>query len=631
LRFVSQRLFLFPLAPAVCNWQRSQVSRTDSGNKTALISRAAEVVAPLFLAAAFGVIQALIGGTRLLFSLPAYGLLAIIGLLAVLSLRRPKPLPDQLCLVSSAVFFGYILGRALLSPVDYLARPDIYSVLGGLLIYFFVASIFTESKRRMLLLFFLLAAGMVHVFIGAIQFRNGQNFMLIPFLQRYDYGRRASGFYVCPNHLAGLLEVLGIFGLSLVCWSRWPTWGKLLTAYAIGICYLGVVLTGSRGGYLSTATSLIVFGAISLALLRKASTRLFWTIGGPALLAAAVIGMTTVFLVQKSDFLSGRAQKIFEKTNVRVDFWKAALEQWKLQPYVGTGSGTYLYYGRQFRTERIQPDPVYVHNDYLQLLAEYGLIGIAFFAVFLGLHLRNGWKNLQRLGFKRLAVSSRIFSNGMALQLGAIAAVSAYIVHSFLDFNLHIPANVLLLAFVFGILANAGTQREIEPASPKLALIGWRLCLPIIGLILAIQCVRLLPGEYFAERSRTALRDNEPVRALFFALKGLEREQKNPNLYQYLGSARIEEGDNMKDPVARFSFYQAAIRAFENGRALAPRDKTFVVGIGFIYDEMGRFAEGEWMFNEALALDPRSIPTKKIYEAHLDSWRRGTTALPPDE
>jgi O-antigen ligase len=608
------------------------VSRTDSGNGAALITRIAEVFSAFLLAAAFGTIQALIGGTRLLFSLPAYGLLAIIGLLAVLSLRRSKPLPDQLCLISSAVFFGYILGRSLLSPVDYLARPDIYSVLGGLLVYFFVASIFTEPKRRMLLLLFLLGVGMVHVFIGAIQFRNGDNFMLIPFLQRNDYGRRASGLYVCPNHLAGLLEVLGVFGLSLVCWSRWPVWLKLLTAYAVGTCYLGVVLTGSRGGYLSTATSLLVFGGLSLALLRKASTRLFWTIGGPGLLAAAMIGVITAFLIQKNDYLSGRAQSIFETTNMRVDLWKGAIKQWKLQPYVGTGSGTYLYYGRQFRTDAVQADPVYVHNDYLQLLAEYGLIGVALFVVFLGLHLRNGWANFQRLGFKRVAVSSRILSNGMALQLGALAAVSAYIVHSVFDFNLHIPANVLLLAFVFGILANAGTQRETEPATPKLTLVGWRLFLPIIGLIVAIQCVRLLPGEYFTERSRMALRDNQLLSAVFFAIDGLEREQKNPNLYQYLGSARVEQGDAASnDPQARLYFYQAALTAFEKGRALAPQDKTFAVSLGLTYDELGRFGEGEWMFNEARALDPRSIPTKELYEAHLTNWRRGTTELPPSE
>ena len=85
----------------------------------------------------------------------------------------------------------------------------------------------------------------------------------------------------------------------------------------------------------------------------------------------------------------------------------------------------------------------------------------------------------------------------------------------------------------------------------------------------------------------------------------------------------------MTEPQARLSFYQGAIMAFEKGRALAPQDKTFAVSLGLAYDELGRFTEGEWMFNEALALDPKSTPTKQIYEAHLEHWRRGRNSLLP--
>lgn len=598
---------------------------------TGFISRPAEIFSTLLLAATLALIQILIGGTRLLFSLPAYGLLAVIGLLTIFSLRRAKPDPNQICLASSALFFGYVLARALLSPVDYIAREDIYSVLGGLLVYLFVACIFTDAKQRMMLISFLLTLALVHVFIGALQFRDGNNFMPIGFLQRYDYGRRASGFYVCPNHLAGLLEVLGIFGLSMVCWSRWPTWAKLLIAYAAGICYLGVALTASRGGYLSSITSLLTFTVLSLMILRHASTRLFWRIGGMALVAVVLIGATTVFLIQKSDFLIGRAQNIFDKTNMRIDLWHAAVQQWKLQPLVGTGSGTYLYYGRMFRTERMQLDPVHVHNDYLHLLAEYGAVGVIFFLIFFAAHLRNGWKDFQRLGPKRVAVSHRLFSNGLALNLGAIAAVSAYVVHSTVDFNLHIPANVLLLAFVFGILANAGTRREGEPSAPAPSIFAWRLVLPVLGALVAIQCVRLLPGEYFAERARTAQRDNHPGAALLFAQRGLAGERNNPTLYQYLGNARSQQGDLTQDPDARASFYDAAISAFEKARALAPQDKTFVVMLAFTYDAAGRFAEGEWMFYEAMRLDPRSTYLKEVYKFHLARWRAGEAFAESEE
>src|SRR5204862_6208669 len=114
----------------------------------------------------------------------------------------------------------------------------------------------------------LLVTCLSHVAVVAIQVLFVNNFMPIPFLQRFDYGARASGFYVCPNHLAGLLEVVGILGLSITCWSRWPVWSKLLVGYATLVCYAGIVLTGSRGGLISVVASLLVFALLSVLILR---------------------------------------------------------------------------------------------------------------------------------------------------------------------------------------------------------------------------------------------------------------------------------------------------------------------------------------------------------------------------
>src|SRR3984893_16830986 len=331
----------------------AKMSQTESG-KTTAISGMGEIISVVLIVGTFIVIQILIGGTRLLFSFPAYAVLALAGFITLLSLHRPKPPPNQICLWASVVFFGYIVARALLSPVPYLARADIYSVLAGLVLYFTVAFILTSAVMRLSILVALVLFALAHVFIGVIQFRYGDNFMPISFLERFDYGHRASCFYVCPNHLAGLLEVLGIMGLSIVCWGRWPSWAKLLIGYAVGICYLGLILTGSRGGYLSAGASLLPFALLSTLILRQTGQRSFWRIGGIGLVSMALICSATLFFVQRSDYLGERAKNIFDDKNMRLDYWQAALQQWKLQPFLGTGSGTYLFYGRQFRTERMQ-------------------------------------------------------------------------------------------------------------------------------------------------------------------------------------------------------------------------------------------------------------------------------------
>ena len=570
---------------------------------------------------AFVAIVVIIGGTRMAFSLPCYILLAAAGSLTILRLRAPKPRPCSVCLAITTLVFAYLIGRGVLSPAPYIARSDLYSALAAVVVYFGFALIFTGGTARMVFLLGLLLLGLVQVFIGAIQFRDGNNFMPIPWLQRYDYGNRASGFYGCPNHLAGMLEIVGIIGLSIACWSRWPVWSKLLLGYVVACCYVGVIITGSRGAYLSTIASLAVFGLLSALVLRRSTPRLFWTISGLGVLAAVVLAGVIAFSFARSHFLTSRAQAIFETKDIRLPLWQAALPQWQLSPLVGTGSATYLYYGRYFRRPDMQRDPVYVHNDYLQLLAEYGAIGAVGMALVILAHLRNGARNFARLGPKRVAVSQRLFSNGLALNIGALGAVAAYGVHEALDFNLHIPANVLLMAFVFGILANDGVTRDrvVPPVSWSGTL--WRLGFVAASLLLLVQSARLFPGEYYAELARAAVRDERSYVAILNATRGLRFDPENPDLYLHLGNARLQLGENSPHPAAAASFYGDAIAAFEKARAIAPQDSIYALQLAIALDTAQRFEEAEWLFHEAMKLDPKAESLRRYYASHLDRWK----------
>jgi len=269
----------------------------------------------------------------------------------------------------------------------------------------------------------------------------------------------------------------------------------------------------------------------------------------------------------------------------------------------------------------MQKDPIYTHNDYLNLLAEYGAVAGVLLLFFLITHWQNGWKNFQRLGPKRVVVSHNFLSTSLALNIGALSAMAAYIAHSFVDFNLHIPANVLLMAFVFGILANAGVQRETEESAVPMSIFLWRASLPALGIVLAVQCFRLLPGEYFAEHARTALRDNHPESAIDFATRGLKSEKSNPFLYQYLASAKLTGCDSIADPRDRTPCYTDALAALAKAHELAPADNTFLVPLASTYDALDRFAEAEWIYYDAAQWDPRSIYLNELYKYHLSRWQ----------
>lgn len=547
----------------------------------------------------------------LLALLCASAIIALASLLALGFTRLASP-PDLLCVAATATFCSYLVIRGIFSPVAYVARADIYNVLTCLILYGLTVTAFFRSSRRISVIAGLLAFAVVHVFVTVVQFGFAKNFdLLLPSLANVENGPRGSGLYIDPDHLAGLLEVLGVLGLSITVWSRWPHWSRVIVGYLTAICYLGLALTGSRGGYWSAITSLFVFCGLSFATLRSAGEKRFLKFGaiGIFFLIATVVAVLALF--QKNDEL--RARSMTQVDRGRLDRWQAAIEQWKLRPLVGTGSGTYLYYGREFRAPSMQDDAVEVHNDYLHLLCEYGLTGALAFIFFFSVHLRRGWQTFMRLGPRRLSAGSSLRSDRLALNIGALCAISAYVVHSTVDFNLHIPANALVLAFVFGLIANPALETSVS----RRFNITARVCVIILALALLFEAVRLIPGELYTEKSRVALRDEDPTTARKFAEKALSYGKQNPNTFFYLGRSLVSLGDQSDQIAERPALYDCALRTFDQARHLVPLDGTFPLEMARVYDRVGRFDEAEKMFVLARQRDPRSETVEQLYQSHL--------------
>src|SRR5438067_11566210 len=93
-----------------------------------------------------------------------------------------------------------------------------------------------------------------------------------------------------------------------------------------------------------------------------------------------------------------------------------------------------------------------VHNDYLNTLADWGLVGAllvagAWAAFYWGVF--RSWKFVQRgqndFGAKR--------SNKSSFVMGGALGLLAILVHSFVDFNMHISSNAILEARVKALVS----------------------------------------------------------------------------------------------------------------------------------------------------------------------------------
>jgi len=127
------------------------------------------------------------------------------------------------------------------------------------------------------------------------------------------------------------------------------------------------------------------------------------------------------------------------------DTWRIFLDH----PWVGTGLGTlidvYPRYASFFNGLTVD----HAHNDYLELVADTGVLGGICGVSFIILLFWRGFANLQFAG--RAAPR--------AVTAGCLAACAGLLIHSLVDFNLHIPSNAL----VFLLLAGIATAKATEP------------------------------------------------------------------------------------------------------------------------------------------------------------------------
>lgn len=255
------------------------------------------------------------------------------------------------------------------------------------------------------------------------------------------------GPYVNHNHYAGLMEMLVPIPLVL-CQTRFAQGPARNGAIAAAAIMTGTIfLSGSRGGMLALIAELAVLGVV---LLR--SWRTPRATAGVGAFLAIVIGLLVWI---GGGELSKRLMSIHAETKTelsggtRASINKDSLHMAVAKPLLGWGLGTFPVAYPQFCSFYTDFFVNAAHDDYLQLVVETGVAGFLTMLWFVWLLYRNALRKLTNW-------TEDI--NG-SIALACMLGCTGLLVHSFVDFNLQVPANAAWF-YVLSVLAASTTPIE---------------------------------------------------------------------------------------------------------------------------------------------------------------------------
>ena len=316
------------------------------------------------------------------------------------------------------------------------------------LLYLLIINLFATRNKLTLLMMTLIVTGALQAFYGTAMTLSGLEWSF--FADKTSYQGHATGTFVNRNHLAGYLEMTIACGIGLLlalrtgeCFTLRSVLDLLMGPKAkirlsLVIMVIGLVMSHSRMGNSAFFISLVFVGSIFIATNKKDRIRNSLILVSLILIDMLVISQYFGLEQLKDRLMSTQFSdqvvngEVVQKANeVRDNVVISMLPLLEKHPLVGNGAGSFESVYQQYPGDDIRLHFDHAHNDYLQFLVEFGVIGLLPLIIFTLMSL---WYALQALLMRKSWYRSGI---GFASLMGILSIL----IHSLTDFNLQIPAN----------------------------------------------------------------------------------------------------------------------------------------------------------------------------------------------
>ncbi len=393
---------------------------------------------------------------------------------------------------------------------------------------------------------------------------------------------------------------------------------RILYFFLLSILYTTLMICQSRGIWISISITVIlaiyiIFKFKFYEIFKINKKWLFLLL--VTFLAITIIYSTDNPLNKSAITVPQRAISTFDEQdpsiNTRLLIWKTTFEMIKDKPILGSGIGTFKMNYLNYQAEFLKNNPYYIqysvkareaHNEYLQIWAELGIIGLG---VFIGIILM----------FYSLIIDylkKNDSDKDKIIVFGLVLGITCFLIHSLFTFPLHVPALGVTFFALLGLtviytrkINLPKTDSDNRPKEFKLKNKGIKIALTILVLVFMIWTINLVAVKpYIAEiQYFNGMRhnvDGNYREALLYFEQAASLYPYNGRILHALGTTYYNLGilNKAEEVLQRTTRYRIDANTFYN--------------LGLVYSQAGLFSKAEGKFKYAVYLMPKF--TKAYYD-----------------
>lgn len=424
-----------------------------------------------------------------------------------------------------------------------------------------------------------------------------------------------------PNWLASYLVLILPLALAQIFTTK-VTQRRILFSLMSLIIFIAFVFTNSRSGLVGLIVSLLIFFAILGTKQLKKNLQFFLAVLVFAIAIAAVAGTTLFARIYEAVNPRTQPQAGTESSQIRLIVWRGAIEIFKSNPITGTGPETFAYSYYQYRplahNQTTEWNFFYnkAHNEFLNYLANLGILGFGAYAGFVITTIVMLWRARQSIAAKSV-----------------LAAIIGYQVTIFFGFS-----TVATQTIMFLTIAAAQSQTQTisfkfpSLKSPYQIIIS--VAVLVVGAASIASVIRLLTADVLITRAQH-LALNSPKLPTTYALSLSISPIDNPfylaDAAYATSSAPLAQKAETAAPnnllilrkVANtyfllsesdISYADDAIRVAQRLTELAPTDPQSYLALAKIQIGLDKNEQARTSLERALTLKPDYLEAQQILE-----------------